>query len=114
MFSEEDYAALEAELKALSDAQEKNGYYVEELKKDPIWYDFFYTKNTTGMRVGEICALQWDDFDEKRCTLKVRRSFSMDQDRNLIIGDTKTFTGNRTILLPPSTASVLRERKNND
>lgn len=66
------------------------------------------------MRVGEICALQWDDFDEKRCTLKVRRSFSMDQDRNLIIGDTKTFTGNRTILLPPSTASVLRERKNND
>ena len=92
MFSEEDYAALEAELKALSDAQEKNGYYVEELKKDPIWYDF----------------------DEKRCTLKVRRSFSMDQDRNLIIGDTKTFTGNRTILLPPSTASVLRERKNND
>lgn len=114
MFSEEDYAALEAELKALSDAQEKNGYYVEELKKDPIWYDFFYTKITTGMRVGEICALRWDDFDEKRCTLKVRRSFSMDQDRNLIIGDTKTFTGNRTILLPPSTASVLRERKNND
>ena len=31
LFSEEDYAALEAELKALSDAQEKDGYYVEEL-----------------------------------------------------------------------------------
>lgn len=31
LFSEKDYAALEAELKAVSEAQEKNGYYVEEL-----------------------------------------------------------------------------------
>ena len=31
LFSEEDYAELEAELKRISEEQEKNGYYVEEL-----------------------------------------------------------------------------------
>jgi len=31
LFSEEDYDALEDELQAISDMQEKNGYYVEEL-----------------------------------------------------------------------------------
>lgn len=31
LFSETDYTALEAEMKALSEAQEKKGYYVEEL-----------------------------------------------------------------------------------
>ena len=85
--------------------------FMEAIRMDPIWFDFFYTEITTGMRRGEICALQWDDFDSDRGTLKVRRSFTKDKNNKLIIGDTKTFTGNRTILLPPSTVSVLRERQ---
>ena len=85
--------------------------FMEAIRMDPIWFDFFYTEITTGMRRDEICALQWDDFDSERGTLKVRRSFTKDQNNKLIIGDTKTFTGNRTILLPPSTVSVLRERQ---
>ena len=30
---------------------------MEEIKKDPVWHDFFYTELTTGMRRGEICGL---------------------------------------------------------
>lgn len=85
--------------------------FMEEIKKDPIWYDFFYTEMTTGMRRGEICALQWDDFDEECGTIKVRRSFTTGCNGRNTIGDTKTFSGNRTILLPQSTVRVLAERK---
>ena len=31
--------------------------FLEVLKQDPQWYDFFYTELTTGMRRGEICGL---------------------------------------------------------
>lgn len=85
--------------------------FMEEIKKDPIWYDFFYTEMTTGMRRGEICALQWDDFDEERGTIKVRRSFTTGRNGRNTVGDTKTFSGNRTIILPQSTVRVLAERK---
>ncbi|MCX4374494.1 MAG: TnpV protein, partial [Dysosmobacter sp.] len=48
--------------------------FMEEIKKDPVWHDFFYTELTTGMRRGEICGLMWSDFDGKKGTLTVRRT----------------------------------------
>ena len=33
--------------------------FMEVIKADPFWHDFFYTELTTGLRRGEICALQW-------------------------------------------------------
>lgn len=42
---------------------------------DPIWYDFFYTELTTGLRRGELCGLRWEDFDGESGTLKVRRTY---------------------------------------
>ena len=35
--------------------------FMEALKQDPLWYDFFYTELTTGMRRGEICGLKWQE-----------------------------------------------------
>ena len=53
--------------KILNDAQLER--FMEEIRKDPIWYDFFYTELTTGLRKGEICGLMWSDFDSKQGTL---------------------------------------------
>ena len=47
---------------------------MEEIRKDPIWYDFFYTELAIGLRKGEICGLMWSDFDSKQGTLSVRRT----------------------------------------
>ena len=33
--------------------------FVEIIREDAVWYDFFYTELTTGLRRGEICGLQW-------------------------------------------------------
>ncbi len=85
--------------------------FLEVVKQDPVWSDFFYTELTTGMRRGEICGLRWTDFDERTGMLRIRRSVTSRKGGGVQVGETKTETGARSILLPPSTAEILRERK---
>ena len=85
--------------------------FIDAIEKEPLWYDFFYTEMTTGLRQGEICGLKWSDFDEKKGTLKINRSAGRTIDGNRIIGETKTEAGKRIITLPASTYRVLCERK---
>ena len=95
--------------KVLTDEQLEK--FMEIIQKDAVWYDFFYTELTTGLRRGEICGLQWTDFDEADGTLKIRRTIHEERGGKLTPWDTKTAAGTRTIILPPSTAELLRERK---
>ncbi len=83
---------------------------LDNLKSDPIWYDFFYTELMTGMRRGEICGLKWSDFDPETGALAVRRSIVFEKGE-LVVGDTKTNRGNRVITLPESVKNLLSERK---
>ena len=85
--------------------------FMEIIKREPVWYDFFYTEITTGLRRGEICGLKWYDFDEKNGTLRIRRTVSSGKGGVLEIGEPKTDKGKRTIILPQSTAEILKERK---
>ena len=81
------------------------------IQKDWIWRDFFLTELTTGLRRGELCGLKWSDFDEAAGTLKVCRTIHARKGGGVEAGSTKTYAGIRTILLPSSTARLLRERK---
>ena len=85
--------------------------FMEAIQKDDVWHDFFYTELTTGLRRGEICGLKWEDFNEADGTLKVRRTIHQEKGGKLTTWDTKTVAGTRTIILPPSTAELLRARK---
>ena len=81
------------------------------IRQDPLWHDFFYTELTTGLRRGELCGLKWKDFDGETGTLKICRTIHIKKGGGLSEGDTKTYAGTRTILLPHSTAQLLGERK---
>lgn len=87
--------------------------FMKVIKADKQWHDFFYTELTTGLRRGEICGLRWEDFDEQNGRLKIRRSVGRIKNGVLPIGETKTETGMREILLPPSTTELLIKRKEN-
>lgn len=85
--------------------------FMDAIEKEPLWYDFFYTEMTTGLRQGEICGLKWEDFDESRGILKVTRSAGKNISGIREIGETKTNAGKRNIILPASTYRILCERK---
>ena len=86
---------------------------MEVIKSDGKWYDFFYTEITTGLRKGEICGLRWEDFDENSGRLQIKRNVGRLKDGVLPIGDTKTETRAREIILQPSTIELLKTRKEN-
>ena len=50
--------------------------FLEEIKKEEYWYDFFYVEVMTGLRRGEICGLKWSDIDFGANKLRVQRSVS--------------------------------------
>ncbi len=81
------------------------------IRKDTLWHDFFYTELTIGLRRGELCGLKWEDFDSKAGTLKICRTIRSGKGGTLEVGDTKTYAGKRTILLPHSTIQLLKKRK---
>ena len=75
------------------------------------WYDFFYVEIMTGLRRGEICGLKWSDVNFNDNTLSVRRSVSNQKGGGIIVGETKTGAGMRTIVLPPSVADILKAKQ---
>lgn len=86
--------------------------FMEAIKEDELWYDFFYTEITTGLRRGELCGLKWCDFNETTGQLNVVRTITTRKGGGFKAGETKTEKGTRTIYLPPSTVKLLSERKN--
>ena len=85
--------------------------FMEAIKVDKYWYDFFYLEIMTGMRRGEICGIKWSDIDFNAGTLSIRRTVMNKRGGGVSIGDTKTTTSERTIILPPSVLTLLREKK---
>lgn len=85
--------------------------FLEEIKKEEYWCDFFYVEVMVGLRRGEICGLKWSDIDFSANKLRVERSVGIKKGGGISIGKTKTNTGIRTIIMPPSVSEVLQRRK---
>ena len=85
--------------------------FLAVVEQDELWRDFFQTELMTGLRRGEICGLQWSDFDEESGTLKVCRTLHSQRKGEYTVGETKTNQGMRTIILPHSVTEILRRRK---
>ena len=85
--------------------------FLAVVEQDEVWRDFFQTELMTGLRRGEICGLQWSDFDGDAGTLKVCRTLHSQRKGEYTVGETKTNQGMRTIILPHSVVDILRRRK---
>lgn len=57
--------------------QEEQNQFLTELEKENNWYlEMFYIMFLTGVRVGELGALRWEDIDFKNKCINVRSSLS--------------------------------------
>ena len=64
----------------------------------------------TGMRRGELLALQWGDIDQYSATLGVERSVE-ETKAGLRVKSPKTKRGRRNVTLPPEAVAMLRAHK---
>lgn len=75
------------------------------------YYTFFALAIFTGMRMGEILALRWQDCSLTEGFLQVRRTYSY-TGKGYKIEEPKTQKGNRRIAISDTVVSLLEEHKN--
>jgi integrase len=73
-------------------------------------YPVIVVAMATGMRRGEMCALEWSDLDWDRATLEVSKSLEETKQQGLRIKSTKS-GHTRRFAIPASVIDVLREHK---
>ena len=78
--------------------------------KEEGMYELFLLELTTGMRRGELLALQWNDIDFKTGKLRISRQV-YPVGGELVISEPKTKAANRTVIIPPAIMDVLRSYK---
>ena len=73
-------------------------------------YELLLLELSTGLRRGEILALQWSDLDLSTGALQVERQVHRVRGE-LVVSPPKTKAGNRTVLLPAPVLNVLKAYK---
>lgn len=88
----------------------------EELQKLLIqakaegYYEIFLLELATGLRVGELMALQWDDLNFHTGELRIERQVCQIKGE-LLIQPPKTKASIRTVILPPAVVTALKTYK---
>lgn len=85
--------------------------FLEETKRSGC-YEFYYLELTTGMRLGEICALEWTDLSLENKTITVNKAVQKIKGE-VKINTPKTKSSIRTIKLCDECIRLLSELKAN-
>ena len=89
--------------------REEIGVFLEEAKRSGL-YEFYLLELSTGMRLGEICALTWDDFNYKYKTISVNKN-APSAFGGAVITTPKTENSVRTLKLTDECAELLELMK---
>ena len=76
--------------------------------KEEGYFELFLLELATGLRRGEVLALQWNDLNFDTGELRIERQVYR-ANGELVVSAPKTKAALRTIVLPPSMVEVLRE-----
>ena len=79
-------------------------------KEDIRWKAAFITLLGTGLRIGELLALEWPDIDLKEGVIRVNKGLSRTRE-GLVLETTKTAKSTRMIPLPDEAIQVLAKLK---
>ena len=78
--------------------------------KEDGYFELLLLELSTGLRRGEICALQWDDLNFNTGELQVKRQVHRVKGE-LAVSEPKTKASNRNVILPPPVLMVLNNYK---
>lgn len=92
-------------IRFLSESEIK--FFLQKAKElTPKYYVLFYTAIFTGMRRGELLALEWNDVDLKNKTISVNKQIYRGR-----LSETKTYSSTRTVNISKNLAHILSEHK---
>lgn len=110
-----DNPARKAGSIGLKDAEEMNFWTLEEYTKfseaimeEPFYYYCFEVLYWTGMRVGELLALKYEDFDFESKTISITKTYQIIKGKE-IIGPPKTSKGKRIIHMPDTLCDEMQD-----
>lgn len=89
---------------------EEQRTFLEYAQGSP-YEDVYRMGLATGMRIGELCALQWEDIDFTNKLLVVNGTLKCFKDTGFFIDAPKSYTSRRRIPLLPSMCNMLKQRK---
>jgi integrase len=81
-----------------------------ETAKPHRHYSLFALALGSGLRQGELLALQWTDIDLEKNTVEVKRSLSQ-VGKEFIVKEPKSKAGKRTVVLPPFVMAALSDHR---
>ena len=79
--------------------------------KEEKYYELFLLEFATGLRLGELTALQWEELNLTTGELRISKQVVV-IGSELVITEPKTKAAVRTLLLPPKVLEVFREYRN--
>ena len=83
-----------------------------ETARGSEYYNQYALILQTGLRVGELTALRWDDIDFNSKKIIVRHSMDCDRKGKIEFGDPKSEAGKRKIPLTNEALTILKNQKN--
>ena len=86
--------------------QEELQRFLIQIKEDGH-YELFLLEISTGLREGELLALQWDDLNFETGELRVNKTVTF-VGHGIHLSEPKTKSSIRTIILPPAVLQVLK------
>ncbi len=78
------------------------------LAGEPMWDAFYRVALSTGMRPGELCAIQWADVDLDAGIITVQRSLTKDLAGHVVMGESTKTGRERENAIPASAVAALR------
>ncbi len=96
--------------RALSE-QEQKAFLECAAKRKPFYAGIFYVGFSTGMRIGEINGLEWQDIDFDRMEIHVNGTMIKVPGKDCYKGPVKTGESRRTVPMLPEVARKLKEHK---
>ncbi len=88
-----------------------NKFLNEIDKLSDKWRAAFYTLIGTGLRIGELLALTWDDVNLEEGTIFVRSTVSRTKAKGLVINDPKSESSEASIPIPEVVLDALKKHK---
>ncbi|WP_039734923.1 tyrosine-type recombinase/integrase [Desulfotomaculum nigrificans] len=89
---------------------EEMAKFISVLEND-LWGAAFLTLLGTGISLGELLALRWQDIDLKSKVLTINQALARTKSRGLIFVEPKTDKSKRTIPMPEPVAEALQKHR---